>query len=519
MALALLSACGAESRENTTTDTTDTTVADSADSAAGDAILADTIVADTALADTDDAPPPNILEAMQCGSAPPTGPGTGGVLQRFPLDLTSFPDAICNDGSNAVFYFRPYVGEANKNKWLINLNGGGGCGNGPSCAARWCGCTTTTGPNGCHFAENTTNFNRNNMNGDERPTIDDGGIFRRGDVARPNPIGDYNQVRLIYCSSDAWIGTRRDSPLTAINPRTGVEVSFSIHFLGARILDAALTTLRRDGVSGARYSLGSSPRDLPDLDDAVEVIVSGDSAGGSGTISNLDRIADLLRAHNSTCIGGGACPLVVRGLMDAIVGPELERLDYSTSVYAENGGTSYDLVMSYAYNVQGAVTGARYDESCLSWHAANAPGTEAQCADIMHIVRNHVTTPFFVRMALIDGLISGNYIEAEYSDPELGILTLPKFAVILQRELAAFPDLRDTAEEGGAMNVAPGVFAPACAKHDTIHDDGEVYQTTITPDGGSPLRLFDVFENWRNGTSPTAVLTQKETREDTSCAP
>lgn len=69
------------------------------------------------------------------------------------------------------------------------------------------------------------------------------------------------------------------------------------------------------------------------------------------------------------------------------------------------------------------------------------------------------------------------------------------------------------------MTAAPGVFAPACTQHDTIHDDGEVYGTTITPDGGSALRLFDVFDTWRNGGSPTAVLTQKPNREDTHCGP
>jgi hypothetical protein len=258
---------------------------------------------------------------------------------------------------------------------------------------------------------------------------------------------------------------------------------------------------------------------LPDLDDAAEVIVSGDSAGGSGVISNLDRVADTLRAHNTTCAGAGACPLVVRGLMDAIVGPELARLDYSTSVYAPLGGTTYALAMGYQHDVGDLTNGARRDESCASWHAANAPDTAYACSDTSHLVRHHVTTPFFVRMALLDGLISSNYIEAAYSDPELGPMTLAKFAVILQRELADFPGLPSTAEEGAAMSVAPGVFAPACTKHDTLHDNGEVYQTAVTPAGGGPLHLFDVFEAWRTGGSPTAVLTASTTRDDTACAP
>jgi hypothetical protein len=124
-----------------------------------------------------------------------------------------------------------------------------------------------------------------------------------------------------------------------------------------------------------------------------------------------------------------------------------------------------------------------------------------------------------VRMALLDQLIPGNYLEAGYSNPDLGELTLAKFAVILQRELSEFPNLPTAAEEGAAMIVAPGVFAPACTQHDTIHDNGEVHQTAITPAGGTPLHLFDVFEAWRVGGSPSAVLTASTTRDDTSCAP
>lgn len=66
------------------------------------------------------------------------------------------------------------------------------------------------------------------------------------------------------------------------------------------------------------------------------------------------------------------------------------------------------------------------------------------------------------------------------------------------------------------MTVAPGVFAPACPKHDAIWDDAQVYGVTITPDGEDALRLFDVFEAWRQGTS-TAVLTQYTDRHDTVC--
>ena len=50
-----------------------------------------------------------------------------------------------------------------------------------------------------------------------------------------------------------------------------------------------------------------------------------------------------------------------------------------------------------------------------------------------------------------------------------------------------------------------------------IHYDGEVYGTTITPEGGAPLTLFDVLTNWALGRAPEAVLTMTPDRADTTC--
>jgi hypothetical protein len=474
-------------------------------------------IADTG-PDTSAPPPPNIAEALDCGAAPPAGPGTSRDLQRHEIDTKVFPDALCNNGDPAVIHFRPYAGEANRNKWLISLNGGGGCGTGDQCAARWCWCRSTdpSAPGGCEFAKSTTNFSMGNMNADDRPGIDGTGITLRGDAQRPNPFSDYNQVRIVYCSSDVWVGTRREVPLSATHPKTGEPVSFSIHFLGSRILDAVLSTLRRDGVDALRFTFDSGNPEMPDLDDAAEVVLSGDSAGGSGVISNLDRVRDLLVANNTGC-QAGSCPLVVRGLMDAIVGPDLARLDYSESALAEAGlGTTYADFL--ALNAAGPERnfGTRADASCQEWHAQNAPGTSNACFDQMHVIRHHVTTPFFVRMALLDGLVSSSYIESGVKDPALGAMTLMTFAQILQRELAAFPNLRETAEEGSRITTAPGVFAPACPKHDTIHSNPEVYGTAITFEGDD-YTLFDVYGHWVAGDAPSAVLTRKMDRSDTVC--
>jgi hypothetical protein len=207
----------------------------------------------------------------------------------------------------------------------------------------------------------------------------------------------------------------------------------------------------------------------------------------------------------------------VVGLVDAITGPELQPLDFSTSAGADAGVDTYDEYIA-ATSRSPASTG-RGDESCRTVHAGDA----GICTDVSHVVRHHVTTPFFVRMALFDSLISRSYDELGVRDPALGPFSftdagIPRtFGLVLRSELGQFPSLPTTAEEGASMSVAPGVFAPACFKHDTIHTDTEVYGVTITTDAGVTLRLFDVFTAWRNGTQPSAVLTSSMTLSDTVC--
>ena len=514
VALALTVGCGgretardASSTDTASTDTasTDTASADAASTdAATDGPRADAVTSDGGAA-------PNISVALDCGRGSAVagpGPAAPDSMQRMDIDTATFPDAICNDGTAAAIFFRPFRGETNRHRWLINLRGGGGCGDGQSCAARWCGCT---GGTVCPATPATsyTNFDRDNMTSTGPASQNGTGIFLRGDAARPNVLGDYNQVRVIYCSSDGWAGTRRGVTLTAVHPVTGAPVTYTAHFLGSRILDAVLATLRHDGARGPAFTLDRSNTALPDLDEAVEVVFAGDSAGGTGVVNNLDRVSATLRSHNTACASGGACPLAVRGLIDAAVGPDKSRLTLSpTGRLAMAGASTYAGVVNATAMRREAIQGARVDESCTAWHRANMPGTEAQCYDESHVVRHHITTPFFVRMALRDNLVSGNYYDDGWIDPTLGPFdrTATVFARVLQSELTAFPRMNMTAEERAEFTRPPGVFAPLCTNHDTINEDSEVYGVTITPSAGRATRLLDVFDAWRNGTSPAAVL-------------
>lgn len=149
------------------------------------------------------------------------------------------------------------------NRWIIHLNGGSHCSDFEECAARWCGIGQWEG------TLMTSKFEGNFRNAD--------GLLGRNSV---NRIGDRNIVQLKYCSSDQWQGSKSDSVLRSEDG----SKSFSLHFRGTTIVDAAITALER-GVTG-----------MPKLTDATDVLISGDSAGASGARAHLDRIAARLRA-------------------------------------------------------------------------------------------------------------------------------------------------------------------------------------------------------------------------------
>lgn len=450
---------------------------------------------------------PMIGDSLPCGKLGPAG-GLAGAksdvyLERHDFDPAVFPDALCNDGTPAFFYFRPYSGEENRDKWVVQLQGGGSCGSPVKCAQRWCSIDT--------------NFGMQGMTANESPAhgIDGKGILaRRAD----NPLAGYNQVFVRYCTSDSWDGAARDVVANLEHPTTGEPIAYRIHFLGARVVEAVISTLRQDGVAPLQHE--TSGQALPDLDEAEVFILAGASGGGGGTTLNADRVAEAVRAGNIHC-GGDTCPLEVRAVIDSILSPELETLDYSTAVLCteEPHICDYETHFSYAFSEGSyAFRNQQSDASCLAWHATHAPGTEYQCADTQHILRHHVTTPMFVRMSQRDSLISGNAAEASWTVPGKGVMDADLFAELIRLDLAAMADIQTSAHEGALIQTAPGVFGPTCPRHETLSSNEATYDVTIEVDS-VPRTMFDIFEAWRAGGSPSAAIATPETPDVCPNAP
>jgi len=427
---------------------------------------------------------PSIQDALSCRVPAKGDPGASGVstaaLQRQDIDTKLFPNAVCNDGSPAVLYFRPYEGEANRDKWIVALAGGGDCSDPQGCADRWCGVGT--------------NFDSDNMSsdyaGDGRPTE---GIFARTSA---NPFANWNQVFVKYCTSDVWTGRALGLSLDAKDPKSGAPVNFMISFAGAYAFDAAITTLRKEG-GAPPLTYVRTKTQMPDLDDASEVVLAGGSAGGAGVIFNLDRFAAILQDAPKKP--------VIRGLIDSVTGPTFSDLGFEKSNACANGGAcTYEAVFKAAAARNDTGLHKLTDDSCLDWHRKNAPGTEWKCFDQTHVLQNHITTPFFVRMGLADQQISGNYIGAGYTYQGKPLTTLT-FATLDHAMLTALPQTVMNGDEKASMTKAPGVFAPSCNTHYTIFADDTTYNVSI-PVGGKQVTLMDTWNNWIAGRQPDVVI-------------
>jgi len=160
--------------------------------------------------------------------------------------------AVCNDGTPAVYYFKRGSG-ADATHWLIFLQGGGWCSSGPSCAYRW---------SSQHYLMTSQNAPN---------TMQVSGIFSTSKQENPD-FADFTQVFIKYCSSDMYSGD-------AVQQVNGMQLQFR----GNKIVAAIISDLEDSSVTPS-----------PNLKNASEVLVAGSSAGSYGAASNLDWIASQL---------------------------------------------------------------------------------------------------------------------------------------------------------------------------------------------------------------------------------
>jgi len=173
-------------------------------------------------------------------------------LKRMTVVNAAARQAVCNDGTPAVYYFRPGMEEF-KDKWVFHVEGGGSCLNPDGCIQR---------------RQEDLNLTTSKT---APASLQEGGILSL-DRSKNRDFYGWNHVKLNYCSSDTWVGD--------IDQTINGEVWY---FRGKNIVRAIIEDLQQAEVI-----------QTANLSEATEVIWSGSSAGGGGAAQNLDMVAGVL---------------------------------------------------------------------------------------------------------------------------------------------------------------------------------------------------------------------------------
>lgn len=431
---------------------------------------------------------PSVAEPPLPGLAEAFGtprPGAGAVVRgdtlfRIDIPTQRYPDARCADGSEVPLYVRAASDPRHRDDWIVYLQGGGSCDSGQDCFERWKG--------------RDGNFGANKLSSRFAPAggIRAGGIFSTG--AR-NPFAGWNQVFVYYCSSDGWSGEVSDRETSARVGDGAVEVSYRLHFLGARIVDATFDLLA-GGAGTPRYrDADGRTVSLPDLDTARTVLFAGSSAGGGGVIRNVDRIRDWLTRRSDDCgVSAGFCAPRVAAVVDASYGLSHEPLDHAGSAAcgAEPVETcTYERSITRRWEsvVRGFWSG-RTDASCLAMQTDR--GDPWRCADGNYIVEQHLTTPLFLRTDLQDSLVLRNTLEAGFGHDGHPLLEL---------------QLLTLAAGGDRLESWPrevGVFAPQCGTHVGLDSNAASFSHVVV-DNGRPHTLLGTLARWLRGEHAVAI--------------
>ena len=417
-----------------------------------------------ATADATDAgsePAPSIGAALDCriGEPPNRSVSPGTDLMRVTL---TDPDAVCNDGSPGVVYVRPGSG-ANADRWVVWLEGGGGCTSSANCAERWCGDRVPT-----TAAKMSSQWAPQGIVGT--------GIFDRAPRRAVNRFADWSHAVVYYCSSDGWTGERDHDRLV---DATGAWPDYSIRFRGRAILDAAVEALRTGAISDDGQVA------MPSLDDATQVLWTGTSAGGAGARLNADRVFDTLREANPD--------VDLRLVVDAGFVPRLA------------GGvlTDEDLAAFYEGSLEVAtgLWGSTSDASCLDAHSDDV----AFCFDSTHVLLHHVVARTFLKMDVSDSVNSPGV----YPDDEA-------FEAAVRDTLAELADGTFVHEEPDVMPPEV-IFAPDCRHHVAL-ESSEFFDIALEDESGA-VSFHDALAAWADDDVVGAYIDGDGVAPASTCEP
>eukprot|EP01088_Endostelium_zonatum_P016587 TRINITY_DN4548_c0_g1_i1.p1 TRINITY_DN4548_c0_g1~~TRINITY_DN4548_c0_g1_i1.p1 ORF type:complete len:393 (+),score=41.73 TRINITY_DN4548_c0_g1_i1:13-1191(+) len=194
-----------------------------------------------------------------------------GLFHLYTIPNAQERRALCNDGSAYGFYFR----KGSTNNWVFRLQGGGWCWDVPSCKSRY---------------EQSRYWMTSK---DLLPTMTDSdciGPACHAGILSSNPtlnpyFHDSNHVYIWYCTSDSHLGNQTASTTTG-----------GWSFLGKNVIQSVVEEVSTNPSFNFR--------------DALRVLITGDSAGGVGTLNNIQWMTSMLRRHTTS-------KTIYKGFIDA----------------------------------------------------------------------------------------------------------------------------------------------------------------------------------------------------------
>ena len=205
------------------------------------------------------------------------------TMQKFYVSNITYPNATCNDGTQAFFYYS--APERRKSeKWIVYMEGGLFCSNKMTCTERK--------ESERHWTTSDESIYPLRVEGTD--------LFSRGDT---EPFNHYNQVYIGYCTSDLYLA-QRVRPLFTSDGK-----DFFVR--GYHVVRAIFNTLETMG-----------------MQNDFQIVLSGTSAGGMGAMNHAVNFRQEGKYPNLTLLIDSAWFVD----HDGILGETLGTIEYITDI-------------------------------------------------------------------------------------------------------------------------------------------------------------------------------------------
>ena len=363
------------------------------------------------------------------------GSSTSGELTavRVTESFASTYGARCMDGSTYTYYLHRSTTQATATSWVFYLQGGGTCDSPSSCKQR---SETALGSSAQYGAFLTDDTNVASTKASVNPQF-----------------YNWNIVYMPYCSGESWIGS-------ATSNKTNSQYPF--YFAGHNITLATIQHLKN----------------TQGFATATNIVVSGTSAGGVGTVNNVDYFAAAVPA--ALTVGYPQAGWFTVGQTY----PQWLEAPCKGSATCTVPRPYYD---SLFFGPIVTVFRPVYNPACYQHYvvALKQPINVTLCISVP-ILYNYIKSPIFVLENKFDSYQLNNFNQLPSPTTANHNTVLNYFSYFGTQMIRSI-----TADVASKGNHTDGYFVPACFQHPTYPTSTATYNGTI-----NGQMAYSVFRGW-----------------------